>query len=208
MLIPKQPLHDVKSERPDVTPPLPGALRIVPIIFYLGIVGAVVATGLLLFRLSEAKTQLTYYTTVVNATNKELAEVGKQRSSVEAEARRASDVSEWIAGTRQVQPLLVNINRSVEGRNGLAEVKITRNKANPAQLLLDLKLNGESGRQLDRTLDSIYQQNYRTYSAQQSAGEGGLDYKATLIYQGESSLPADVDEPDNQSEQPKQGGTL
>jgi len=212
MLIPKAPLHDVKSERADVPPPLPGALRIVPIVFYLAIVGGIAVTALLLFQLGDATPQLTGYTYTVNATRSELAEVKKQRRAIEAEARRASDVSAWIQGTRQLQPLLVNINRSIEGRNGLAEIKLTRNNANPAQILLDLKLNSESGRQLDRTLESIYEQNYRTYSAQQSAGPSGLDYKATLIYQGDSALPADTDEepssPQPAESAPRQGESL
>lgn len=208
MLIEKLPVHDLKTDRPDIMPPLPGALKIVPIVFYLSLIGGIALTALLLFQLADAKAQLTVYTAMVNQANAELAVVRKQRASVEAEAKRAQDVASWIEGTREVQPLIVAINRSIEGRNSLSQLKLARNEANPAQILLNLKLNTESGRQLDRTLDEIFSQQYRSYSAQQSAGDDGLDYRATLIFQealpNDDAAPADGEKPD----QPRRGGTL
>jgi hypothetical protein len=176
-------IDDFKTERPDVSPPLPTYLRLVPIVFYLVVLGGVVLSGLFFLILRNAAATEQQWKALSAERNRMVAEVQTDRSALERKARRASDIVAWVEGARAVQPLAVAIVRSMSGTASITSLGLSRDPAAATQIKLDLKLNAQDPRQLDTTLEAISASGYRSYNPNQTQNRGEIDYQATLLYQ-------------------------
>lgn len=183
MVIEPAVVHDLKTERPDVAPPLPTVLRLVPILFYTVTAGVAVLLAFFALQLRIADSNLAYWQEESNRTRAQLEETKEQRQTVEGSAKRAAEVLSWVEGSRPLQPLVVTIARSIGSASSIEELSLDRDAQSPAQIKMALKLNSDGTRQLNLTLERIAQLNYRTYSAQQQQGRGEMDYRATLLWQ-------------------------
>ncbi len=192
MVIEPAIVHDLKSERPDVSPPLPASLRLVPILFYVTVVGIGLLTLFLLTRINAAHTDLAYWKEEAEKGKGQLQQVQALRTSLDGSARRAAEVVSWVDGSRPMHPLILTITRSISPSSTIEELVLERNPEAPSQLKIAMKLNTGGPRQLNKTLDLITAMNYRPYSAQQEQEEGAIDYSATLLWQrpGRTETPA------------------
>ena len=181
--------HDLKSERPDISPGLPDVLKILPVIFYLALIGSGYLSVQYILdhrSLSDEKQEWLDY----QADQEQLKEtLTQETSAVMAENQRAGDVVKWIEGARGIQPLGVAIARSAHDDSTIAEISFERNPEIPSQILFSLILNDGKAEHLDPTLASISDLKYKPYSVQQVKNGSEMDYQATLIYQGEGTLP-------------------
>jgi hypothetical protein len=190
MKIERRIIDDLKTERPDVAPPLPAYMRLVPILFYAAIGGGILLSAFFLFVLRSAADAQQQWKLQTADYQKSVAEVDAGRTSIEQQARRASDVVAWAEGSRNLEPLVVSIIRSMDSGSSIAELALARDPATPTQIKLTLKLNTQGPRQLDATLEKIATLNFRTYNPNQTQSRGELDYEATLIYQTARTAPA------------------
>jgi hypothetical protein len=60
---------------------------------------------------------------------------------------------------------------------------LERDAETPSQLRIALKLNTDSDKQLEETLEVIRQMDYREFNPTQTRVQGNLDYKASLLWQ-------------------------
>ena len=183
------PTHDLKTERPDISPGLPDVLKLLPVVFYLALLGS----GYLAFtyimdygKLSDEKKEWLEVTTDQEQLQETLAQ---ETAAVEGENDRAADVVKWIDGARGIQPLGVAIARSAHLDSTIAEVSFERNPEIPSQILFTLVLNDGEADHLDATLSSISDLQYKPYSVNQVKKGSELDYQATLIWQGDLQDP-------------------
>lgn len=186
--------HDLKTERPNVGQPLPMALRILPVAFYLATVASIVLTSFFYLRLRAATTAKEEWQATEKQQTKLVGDLDTVMSSVTAEVKRAEEVVAWVDGTREIQKLCLSVTRSMAPESTIAELTIDRQADNPAQIKIGLKLNGGGTRglqtdQVDRTIKALVDENhYRSYSAEQNQDKtGALHYSATLIHQPPSS---------------------
>jgi hypothetical protein len=189
MKIDYRPIDDLKTERPDITPPLPATLRLVPILFYLVVLGGIVLSGLFLVILRNAAAAEQQWKAQAAERTQRLNEVQAERRSLEGQAHRASDVVAWVEGARSLQPLVLGIIRSMEPTSSIASLGLSRDPATAPQVKLVLKLNTQDPRQLDTTLEAIAERNFRTYNPNQTQSRGEIDYEATLLYQNPRTFP-------------------
>lgn len=183
MLINEPRIDDFKTDRKDITPPLPAVLRLVPLLFYcsIGISIALCSIFFIQFRMSVQKRDVhKAQTTTLNAKTQETR---NERSALEAQIRKANDVQAWVSCSRPLQPLVVDIARSMGPKSSILDLRLERIPDAPSQIKLAMKLATDSTKQLDKTLESISKENYRTFSPVQSLGRGELDYRATLVRQ-------------------------
>ena len=188
-------IDDFKTERKDVAPPLPAYLRLVPIIFYMSIAATILLNGLFLARLSQASQVKESSLKQDRSLLSQLDEVKKQRQQLEGEAKKATDLANWVDGSRPLQPLIVDIARSMEGDSSIVEMQLERAQENASQIRLSLRLQTGNTKQLDQTLQTIANSRFRTFSPQQSMERGEIEYKATLFWQDslrEQPTPAPV----------------
>lgn len=176
-------IDDFKTERKDVAPPLPAYLRLVPMLFYLTIVAAILLNALFLARLSQANQLKENSLKEDRQILAELDGVKKQRRELEIEAKKATELASWVDASRPLQPLIVDIARSMEGDSSIVEMQLVRAAENASQIQLSLRLQTANTRQLDQTLQTIANSRFRTFSPQQTMERGEVDYKATLFWQ-------------------------
>lgn len=183
MKIEPEILHDLKTERPDVLPPLSMTLRLVPILFYLTAFGAVVLAGLTVAQIRQASGLLVAANERAAAAQTHLDETKVARTALEGRAKRASDVLRWVEGAVNVQPLAVAIARSTGQTAGIVELALTRGESSNRQIQLAIKLQAMGTDALEPVIEAIRESEFRPFSAQQSQAGNEVSYEATLIRQ-------------------------
>ncbi|MDX2082251.1 MAG: hypothetical protein SFU53_15815 [Terrimicrobiaceae bacterium] len=183
MQISAKQIDDFKVERKDITPPLPVVLRLVPLLFYCSIGVAIVLSAIyfLQYRLAIAKRD--GHRTSATQLAAKIQETRTERGALEAQIKKASDIEAWVGSSQPIQPLLVEIARSMGPRSAIVDLRVERDPEAPSQLKLAMRIGTDSTKQLDTTLEKISDLDYRTFSPQQNLGRGELDYRATLVRQ-------------------------
>lgn len=183
MQINESRIDDFKTDRKDIMPPLPMVLRLVPILFYCSIATTIILSAIFFVQLRMATAKRDAHKSQTASIAAQTQEARNQRTALEAQIKKAENVQSWISSSRPLQPLVVDIARSMGPKSSILDLRIDRIPENPSQLKLSMKLATDSTKQLDSTLEQISKINYRTFSPQQSLGRGELDYRATLVRQ-------------------------
>lgn len=183
MQITERQIDDFKSDRKDIAPPLPVVLRLVPLLFYCSIAVAIILSSIfaIQFQLAVQKRDAHKAQTASLATQTQDAR--SQRTALESQIKKATDIQSWVASSRPLQPLLVEITRSMGARSSIVDLRLDREPDNPSQIKMGLRMGTDSTKQLDLTVEKIANLNYRAFSPTQTLGRGELDYKATLVHQ-------------------------
>jgi len=194
MQIAAEQIDDLKTDRKDVMPPLPMVLRLVPILFYGAIGFAVVVSTVALWNGRVAGQKRDAIRQKIEGLNTEIAATKSNRAALEAKIREATDLENWVLASMPLQPLVVEIIRSMAPNSSIVELSLERDAETPSQLRLGLRLNTDSDKQLDQTLAAIKNMHYREFSPTQTRVRGDLDYKASLLWQnpytkGKGQLP-------------------
>ncbi len=175
-------IHDLKTERQNVSAGLPSGYKLVPVSFYLVSTASIFLS--LYFYLSKKAyeaTEAEMRIRISDAKTNEATILANQQSIVD-EAKKAETFAKWLDGARPLQPVTVAVGRSMGKDSTVAELSLTRNPEIPAHTFLQLKIDGGGTTQIETTLDSIYALNYQTYSAQQVKGDNSTDFQAILIH--------------------------
>jgi hypothetical protein len=175
-------IHDLKTERQNVSAGLPSGYKFIPVAFYVATTASIFLS--LYFYLSKkayesAESDLRLR--AGNAKSEETQLLSNQQAIVD-EAKRAEVFAKWLEGSRPLQPVTVVIGRSMGKDSTVAGLSLNRNPEIPAHTFLQLKIDGGGSEQIETTLDSIYALDYQTYSAQQVKGRNSTDFQATLIH--------------------------
>lgn len=186
MQLPAKSIDDFKTERKGISPPLPTYLRVVPLLFYLTIAASLVLSGLFYLNYGEAKKNKERAIETNRKLQADIKSTAQMRKDLEKEAKRASDVASYVEASRPLQPLVVEIARSMQPDSSLVDLRLVRDANNPAQVKLNLRLGTETTRQLDLTLAKIAEQQFRAFAPQQNLAKGELSYQATLLWQDPS----------------------
>ena len=183
MQITGRKIDDFKTDRKGIAPPLPLVLRLVPILFYCSIAVTIIMSLIYLTQYRQAVKKRDVHNATVVSVTAQTQESRNQRTALEAQIRIATDIEAWVAGTRPLQPLIVDIANSMGPKSTIVDLRLDRDPNAPAQLKLAIKLGTDSTKQLDFTLEKIAGQKYRAFSPQQTLGHSELDYSATLVWQ-------------------------
>lgn len=202
MEIPRRTIDDFKNERKGILPALPAITRLVPMLFYLTAGATLIFSTLFLVHLNILRANIDVYNTGIAEAQAQIAATTTARQQLETRILEATDVQAWVEGSRQIQPLVVSVSRSIGEKANLADLKIERDEQSPSSLSLMMVLgaSGEVAReQLDQTTAAIAQ-NYRLVQPQQTFAQGEVNYRVTLV----TPTRATSDEPEigNQPPQP------
>lgn len=182
--------HDLKSQRPEVSHGLPPVYKLVPLAFYLSIVGCSVAMGWFEYERRQTVSETASLQTQAATYQAEVAMLNRERAQIEGLAARATGVAKWVEGALNLQPVCVAVSRAAGGNASINELSLTRNSDLPDQVHLALKMSSADSAVMDATLQGIRKLDFRAYSAQQSTDADQLDYKATLVWQNTGHLEA------------------
>lgn len=181
MIIPKSTVDDFKTERKNITPPLPAVLRLVPILFYTSVLALLILVSVFLMQLKFANDSIAKYKEGLAGVAGEMAQLGTERKKVEGRILRATDVQRWVEGSMPIQPLVVSIARSIGKDANLGGLSLQRDAEAPATMKVGMKVSTTSVAQLEKTTDAIAQENYRPVQPEQSLAEGEINYQATIV---------------------------
>ena len=179
-----EPFHDIKTERQDITKPLPRILILVPVLFCISCVAAIALNLLFFFKIKESETAKVQWKSKIEKETSRKSETEKEIELIKDEDRRAKDVYDWVEGSRQLQPLAIGVARSMGVKSAIEKLSLVRDIENPHQIRIGLDFVNGGQEQLDSTLSAINELGYRAYSANQTSGQRvPVDYQATLSWQ-------------------------
>jgi hypothetical protein len=176
-------IDDLKTDRKDIMPPLPMVLRVVPILFYGAIAFSLVVGSSALWNARLATQRRDAILQNITSVKSEIAQTKSSRAALEARIREAADLENWVIASMPLQPLVVGIVRGMAPNSSIVELTLERDAETPSQLKLGLRLNTDSDKQLEQTLELIRSMHYREFSPTQTRVRGDLEYKASLLWQ-------------------------
>lgn len=180
----KRICHDLKTERTDVLPPLPAVARLLPVGFYLSIVGSLALSGFHYWQLNQAEADKVAWLAKEQSEKAEQDNISKKSKVIDAETKRAEEVRQWVNGSKGIQVLVSQVARSMADGSTISELRFTRENTDPAKIRTSLRLNEGGGEQLEKTLEVLERENgYRPYEASKKGRleTGEIDYDAILI---------------------------
>ncbi len=181
MILPKDIADDFKTDRKDITPPLPAVLRLVPILFYLTVISSLILSGLFLYQLKLANDNIAAARGGLADAQAQVATMAAERTQLESRILRATDVQAWVEGSRPIQPLVVAVARSINQEASLADLKLDRDNEAPSSLKLAMRIGTSSPSQLEETTDAIFRESFRLLQPEQTLAEGQINYRATIV---------------------------
>ena len=182
-------LHDLKTERQDLTKPLPKILIIVPILFFISLIGAIFLNILFFLKIKEAEALSSDWQQRAESEVFQKKQTGMTIDLIKKEEQKGQEIHKWVEGSMQMQPLALSVSRSMGPKSSIEELSLYKDKNNPNQILIQLSFINGGQKQLDDTLSAINTVGYRAYSANQSSEQGGkVNYQATLILQNNESI--------------------
>jgi len=186
-------LHDLKTERQDLTKPLPKILIIVPFLFFISLIGAIFLNVLFFLKIKEADSLSGDWQQRAEGEAVQKIQTEKTIDLIKKEEQKAKEIYKWVEGAMQIQPLALSVSRSMGPKSSIEELSLYREKNNPNQILIQLSFINGGQKQLDDTLSAINRVGYRAYSANQSSEQGGkVNYQATLIPQNNYSISEEL----------------
>ncbi len=173
----KNALPDFKTERTDVLAPLPAPLRIVPLGFYLSVLGLAGIAAYSFHGTKKLKDEAGEFRGQIAQEQAGLKALIEAETKLNQNAKNARDVQNWVAGSTEVYPLVLRIARSVDTDTTIAELNLSRLDDNPAHLRMDLRYNSargnEPGEELVQTISDAL--NLRPYGVQYYPSDADLN---------------------------------
>lgn len=194
MIIHGHEIDDFKAERKGIIAPLPIILRLVPILFYGALLFLVVVGSVALIHRSVATSRRDEVLKAVQILKDQIEQHKRDRSVLESKIREATELESWVLASMPLQPLVVNIIRSMGPQSSIVDLVIERDAETPSQLRMNLRMNTDSDEQLERSLQVVREMHYREFSPTQTRVRGDLDYRASLLWQNPHARPQTPEE--------------
>jgi hypothetical protein len=188
MQITRPQIDDFKTDRKDIMPPLQGILRLVPLLFYCSIGVTIILGSIFLVQARIAAAKKAAHVAQTALLNSQARETRDEKAALETQIKKAQNVQRWVEGSHPVQPMVIEITKSMGPQSSIVDFQLARIPDNSAQFKLSLDLITPSAKQIDPMLEQLSKLNYRAVSPQQEIGKGQLQYRATLVQQ-ETAAP-------------------
>lgn len=175
--------HDFKTPRTDTSKRLPNSFKLVPLAFYLALIGGTYIMTMDWMAYKRAQQQKISAEEVKKEHEAMTKQMAEAKATLDAENSRAEVVAKWVEGARNLQPISVAIARSMPAEVRLSDLTLERSDQVPANLSLALRINGGSATEVGLIESSISRLNYRSYSPQQTKTGDVIEYRSTLVRQ-------------------------
>lgn len=175
--------HDFKTPRNDTSKRLPNSFKMVPVAFYLALVGGtyfMTMDYMAYKKAQEKKVQAEGVKAEHETVTKQLMD---EKIGLDAETAKAENVAKWVEGARNLQPISVAISRAMPPEVRISDLTIERSEQVPSNLSLSVRINGGSATEVGLIESSISRLNYRSYSPQQTKDNDIIEYRSTLVRQ-------------------------
>ncbi|MBB5036919.1 hypothetical protein [Prosthecobacter dejongeii] len=175
--------HDFKTPRTDTSKRLPNSFKMVPIAFYLALIGGAYFMTMDWMAYKRAQQQKMTLEEVKKEHEAVTKQMSEEKAALDAETAKAEAVAKWVEGTRNLQPISVAIARAMPAEVRLSDLTLERSDQVPSNLALAVRINGGSATEVALIESSISRLNYRSYSPQQTKVGDIIEYRSTLVRQ-------------------------
>lgn len=175
--------HDFKTPRTDTSKRLPPIFAVVPVLFYVILLGGAYlsATSYVSFRdATQSRDQWRQYQSEQEEAK---AKFEVQKADVTKEKWKAEKLAQWVEGTRALQPISVAVTRSMPPEISLSELALERSAELPQQIILNVRINNGTLEEVSKIQSAVGSLNYRPYNSQQLKAGDALDYRSMLVWQ-------------------------
>lgn len=181
--------HDLKFENDPIAPPLSNGLRMIPVLFYLSIVGCAFFVAYFMIQKNAAERARVAQEQITADEKKKIAQVQMKHNELEGDVKKANSMIDWVRGSTPIQGLAMIVNNAMASEDAdgttINMLKLSRVPESPWQIKLDLTLNTTEQSYLDLALDKLSEgvgtERYKRFSPQRSQSEATINYTATLI---------------------------
>lgn len=153
--------HDLKQDRPDLSPPLPPVLMALPVLTCLTLVGSLGLGGYFMWEKQKAEKETAELTAQAATEDAESLKLGVMLKDIHEESARAKEVAEWMKWTRPLSYQLAAITTSLSGQNTLSSLNMSRRDNNPDWIEMRLVLNNGGNQQIGRIVKKIESLGYQ-----------------------------------------------
>lgn len=175
-------VHDLKSDRPNISGGLPGAYKLVPLAFYGGTILAILMNVFYFVSFRNHQQSEKSWQKEISRAQMEQTNLIQQQNALGEQAIAAGRIADWLEGARPVQPISVAVSRSMDAKATIAEFSLDRNPQMPAHLVMELKVNHAGSEQIETTREALTAIDYHIFSAQQVKADNAIDFKTKLMW--------------------------
>jgi hypothetical protein len=175
--------HDFKSPRNDSSKRLPPIFAMVPVLFYVIMIGGayVSVTSYVNYRNAvQTRDQWKQHQT---SQDEGRARLETEKMEVTQAKLKAEKLAQWVEGTRALQPVSVAIARAMPPEISLGELSLERSAEIPQQVTLSVRINNGTLEDVGKIQSALGNLNYRCYNSQQLKTGEALDFRSMLVWQ-------------------------
>lgn len=190
----KKPLviHDLKNDRPDLTPPLPAIMTVLPFLFYGAVIGSIALASLSVMATKQAISAEEDYTSREQQEQSQTALIQTELAAITEEQNRAREVESWIRSTQPLMSMVTSVINSVKTGNTLTSLRLARTPENPEHVELTLLINNGGSTQVEETRNSLAKEGFQAFkedtkTADRSNRMGDVTYSAVFVKTGSSA---------------------
>jgi cell division protein FtsL len=140
-------IHDLKTERPDVGQPLPGALRALPVLFFAAILGAIGFSAYAFWQKKLVEKEEGELRQDETAQMTEQQRLKLEDETIRKEIANANEVREWLQSTNQMQGMVTTISRAMTAESTISQLTLARRDEMNSQIQMALQINASHGQQ-------------------------------------------------------------
>ncbi len=174
--------HDFKSPRNDTSKRLPPIFAVVPIMFYLVLVGGGYMSVLSYLNYREASQSRDQWKQFQAEQEEAKTRFETDKVAVIQEKWKAEKLAQWVEGTRALQPISVAVTRCIPPEITLGELSLERSVELPQQLTLNVRINSGTLEEVSKIQTAITNLNYRSFNSQQLKSGDALDFRTMLVW--------------------------
>lgn len=179
-------MHDLKPDRPDLAPPLPAILMVLPVLFYLSAAGSIGLGALFTVKTKQAQADEQREGDSEQDVRRQILALKQEQKIVEDAHIKAKEVEVWMHSTQPLMEVVGAVINSVKPGNTLSSLKLSRTGDKPEHIEMRVQINSGGTVQKEETVQALVKQGYQTFrddliSPNKNDRLGDVTYTATLV---------------------------
>ncbi|HWB06407.1 MAG TPA: hypothetical protein VG796_25510 [Verrucomicrobiales bacterium] len=179
-------MHDLKPERPDLSPPLPAFLMVLPVLFYLSCVGAVGLGALFTLKTNQAQKDEQRELDSEQDVKRQIMALKQEQKIIDDTHAKAREVEAWMHSTEPLMDVVCAVINSVKKTHTLSSLRLSRTADKPEHIEMRIEINNGGNQQKEDTVQALVKQGYQTFrddliAPNKNDKDGAVTYTATLV---------------------------
>ena len=179
-------IHDLKNDRPDLTPPLPALMTVLPFLFYGAVAGSIALAALSMLATKNAIAAEELAVISEQQEQTQTNHIQTELAAITDEQNRAKEVESWIRSTQPLMTMVTSVINSVKAGNTLTSLRLARSVENAEHIDMTLLINNGGSTQVEETRNALSKEGLQAFkedtkTADRSNRLGDVTYSAVFV---------------------------